>query len=182
MSTALAKATEKIAGDRVRDHESAVTCYRESVRLLRDQVELKPKQLDNLAEALEALGLTETNLTADVAALAEHDSLTELTKDAAKRQAALMAENEQLNLDRERLEKEAKAKQSQIHLNAQRHSHLSEMRVQLKKLVTANPRLFATTFKPVVAAPTVAAPVAKQRPQQQPAGWVAQVPAGHFEE
>jgi len=164
MSTALATAVMKLNSDSVKENADALRVYRESVQKLKNNVELKGKDLQTLESALELLGLTTANVQDDVAALTLHESYTEQTKDFAARYQAFFDANAKLAKERARLEEEAREKQRQINISTHSAKILSDTAAELRKLVRNNPRLFNSSFAPSQAPPAAAT---KARP---PAG------------
>jgi hypothetical protein len=168
--TAAATAIEKITSAEQKELSAALDVYRECITLLGNDTELSPKQNNALHEALKILEITTAEIAADVGTMRHLIALTVLERTIDTRVQAIETEGRAARKQADELRIEMN--KLEIVANSANHRILLTLapRSELRKLRTANPRLFS------------AAPIVRPAIPSAPATGLPPMPPADFEE
>jgi len=176
--TATATAIEKIESAESKEKLAALDVYREALTLLESDTELSSKQNSALAEAMRILGFTTKELQADVSTLRNSKAI-EKNIDSVDLDA-LDADNRANTKRIGDLQEEVRKLQININLNRYKSQGIGRMKGDLRRIKTANPRIWGAAIpEPVQAVSTLSSPKAVN--PTQPPGLPNLMPADYLD-
>lgn len=144
-------AIEKFKEARIRDRTAALTTYRKHVTKMADGTELTDREADALRQAATVLGVSDADLTADVAAITSHRNQENAIK--ATEQALTKADERLKTWNDEEEKLRARLRQIAYERQAyqQTHVNLGMIKAERDRIFTSHPRVFgdgATVIDP----------------------------------